>query len=434
MEIKHVLKNGAWIIICKCVQMILSLLVTMLTARYLGPGNYGILNYAISITSFVSPIALLGINSVMVQEIISHKDEEGKIVGTSLLMSVISSLLCIIGVLLFVSIANRGERDTFIVCGLYSIMLIFQSLEMIQYWYQAKLLSKYTSLTMMFAYFVVSGYKILLLIKGASIYSFALSYALDYFITSSVLIFLYQKKGTQKLRFSKKIGKRIISKSKYYIISTLMVTLFAQQDKVMLKIMIGNEATGIYSAAVTCATMSGFIFVAIIDSVRPLIYENKLINQKKYETSIINLYSIIIYLSILQGIVCTVFAKQIITIIYGNDYAQSIQVLQIIIWYSAFSYIGGIRDVWLLAENKQRYLLIINSCGALGNLVLNYILITVLGINGAAWASLLTQAFTNIGITFFLKPIRRNNYFVFTAVNPRYALQMAKRLTNIFSK
>ena len=142
--------------------MILSLLVTMLTARYLGPGNYGILNYAISITSFVSPIALLGINSVMVQEIISHKDEEGKIVGTSLLMSVISSLLCIIGVLLFVSIANRGERDTFIVCGLYSIMLIFQSLEMIQYWYQAKLLSKYTSLTMMFAYFVVSGYKILL--------------------------------------------------------------------------------------------------------------------------------------------------------------------------------------------------------------------------------------------------------------------------------
>lgn len=434
MEIKHVLKNGAWIIICKCVQMILSLLVTMLTARYLGPGNYGILNYAISITSFVSPIALLGINSVMVQEIISHKDEEGKIMGTSLLMSVISSLLCIIGVLLFVSIANRGERDTFIVCGLYSIMLIFQSLEMIQYWYQAKLLSKYTSLTMMFAYFVVSGYKILLLIKGASIYWFALSYALDYFITSSVLIFLYQKKGTQKLRFSKKIGKRIISKSKYYIISTLMVTLFAQQDKVMLKIMIGNEATGIYSAAVTCATMSGFIFVAIIDSVRPLIYENKLINQKKYETSIINLYSIIIYLSILQGIVCTVFAKQIITIIYGNDYAQSIQVLQIIIWYSAFSYIGGIRDVWLLAENKQRYLLIINSCGALGNLVLNYILITVLGINGAAWASLLTQAFTNIGITFFLKPIRRNNYFVFTAVNPRYALQMAKRLTNIFSK
>ncbi|OUN70159.1 hypothetical protein B5G11_07435 [Drancourtella sp. An57] len=434
MEIKHVLKNGAWIIICKCVQMILSLLVTMLTARYLGPGNYGILNYAISITSFVSPIALLGINSVMVQEIISHKDEEGKIVGTSLLMSVISSLLCIIGVLLFVSIANRGERDTFIVCGLYSIMLIFQSLEMIQYWYQAKLLSKYTSLTMMFAYFVVSGYKILLLIKGASIYSFALSYALDYFITSSVLIFLYQKKGTQKLRFSKKIGKRIISKSKYYIISTLMVTLFAQQDKVMLKIMIGNEATGIYSAAVTCATMSGFIFVAIIDSVRPLIYENKLINQKKYETSIINLYSIIIYLSILQGIVCTVFAKQIITIIYGNDYAQSIEVLQIIIWYSAFSYIGGIRDVWLLAENKQRYLLIINSCGALGNLVLNYILITVLGINGAAWASLLTQAFTNVGITFFLKPIRRNNYFVFTAVNPKYALQMAKRLTNIFSK
>ncbi len=427
---KNVIKNASWIIICRCIQAFLSLLVTLLTARYLGPSNYGILNYAIAVTAFFIPVSLLGINSVLVQELINNKDHEGTVIGTSLTLSFCSSVLCIGGIALFVLITNPGEPLTLLVCVLYATMLLFQSLEMIQYWFQAHLLSKYTSIVSLIAYIIISVYKIILLITKMDVQWFAVSYSFDYLLISSILLYIYNKKfKTTPFKFSWEVAKGILNKSKYYIISSLMVTFFAQQDKVMIKLMIDNEATGYYSAAVTCATMSGFIFTAIIDSVRPVIFSaKKEDDEDQYENVIVSLYSIVIYLCILQGLACTILAKYIIRILYGAGYEPAVLTLRIIIWYSAFSFIGGIRDIWLLSENKQNYLVWINLIGALINFGLNIFLINLIGINGAAIASVFTQFFTNVVLTCFIKPIRRNNHFILEALNPRYAYSNGIRI------
>jgi O-antigen/teichoic acid export membrane protein len=134
-----VAKNGIWIISCKIAQSFLSIIVTMLTARYLGPSNFGLINYAASIVAFVMPIMQLGLNAILVQEIVNKPEKEGETIGTTLIMTQISAFLCIIGVSLFAFIANANEKITFIVCVLYSIQLIFYSIELIQYWFQAKL-------------------------------------------------------------------------------------------------------------------------------------------------------------------------------------------------------------------------------------------------------------------------------------------------------
>ena len=94
----------------------------------------------------------LGLSSIMVQELVNSPEEEGKILGTSITLSVVSSFACIAGVTAFAAIANRGEPVTIIVCLLYSLNLIFQALEMIRYWFQARLISKYTSIISLVAY------------------------------------------------------------------------------------------------------------------------------------------------------------------------------------------------------------------------------------------------------------------------------------------
>jgi Na+-driven multidrug efflux pump len=94
------------------------------------------------------------------------------------------------------------------------------------------------------------------------------------------------------------------------------------------------------------------------------------------------------------------------------------------VWYTTFAYLGAVRDVWILAQWKQKYLLIINIIGASANVVLNLLLISVMGINGAALASLLTQIFTNVVMGFIIKPIRRNNLLIFRGLNPKYILNM----------
>ncbi len=428
MNKNRVVKNASWIIGIQIVKSLLGLVISMLTARFLGPSNFGLINYAASIVAFVTPIMYLGLNGVLVQEIVNTPEKEGEILGTSVTMTFLSSLLCVIGVISFAAAVNRGERETVIVCALYSTLLIFQSLELLNYWFQAKLLSKYASGVALFAYAVISGYKIYLLAAHKSIYWFALSNALDYMIIVIGLFIVYKRLGGGRLRFNLSTARRLWGKSRYYIVSNMMIAIFAQTDRIMLKLMINDAATGYYSAAVACAGMTGFVFTAIIDSFRPLIFDDKKTDEIRYEKDMCRLYGIIIYLSLLQSLVITLFSGLIIKILYGAAYSASINALKLIVWYTTFSYLGSVRNIWILAENRQKYLWIINLSGALANVALNYILIPITGIMGAALASLVTQIFTNVIIGFIIRPIRYSNTLMLRALNPKEMTKAIKVL------
>ena len=426
MNRNKVVKNASWLIDVQLVKAILALVISMLTARFLGPSGFGLINYASSIVSFVAPIMHLGMTGVLVRELVAYPEEEGKILGTSVLLTFFSSLVCIGGVVAFVSLANFGERDTFWVCLLYSTLLMFQSLELMVYWFQAKLLSKYSSMAALFSYVLVSAYKIFLLATGKSVYWFAVSNALDYMVIAICLFFIYWRLGGEKLLFSPETAKRLLKESRYYIIPEMMIAIFAQTDRIMLKLMIDDAATGYYSAAVSCASMTNFVFAAIIDSFRPMIFEDKKNDEEQYEKDICRLYSIVIYLSLLQSVVITLCSGVIVRVLYGADYAPSVNALRLVVWYTTFSYLGAARNIWILAEGKQKYLWVINLSGAAANVALNYVLIPVIGIMGAALASLITQLFTNVIVGFLLKPIRGNNRLMLKALNPADCVRAVK--------
>lgn len=418
-------KNASWIIISKIIQSILGLVISVFTARFLGPSNYGLINYAESIVAFVVPVMNLGFSHVLVQELTNNPDEEGKIIGTSVILSVCSSFVCILSVLSYTMLVDLDEPITHLVVGLYSVMLIFQALELIQYWYQAKLLSKYMAIVSLSAYLLVSIYKTMLLINKADVYLFAISNSIDYLIIAIVLFIIYKRLGGQKLSFSREVGARMFKKSKHYIVSSLMVVIFAQTDKVMLKLMIGSNAVGYYSAAIKCAGITAFVFSAIIDSFRPVIFAHKKDgDQRGYEKNLERLYCIVIYLALIQSITMTVLSQLIIGVLYGEQYTPSVLALQIIVWYTTFSYMGSVRNVWILGENKQRFLWILNLGSAIANVFLNFILIPFFGIYGAALASLATQIFANIIMNSIVYPLKHNNDLILRGLNPKNILEI----------
>lgn len=411
--------NAGWIIGCKIIQALLGVVISMLTARYLGPSQFGIINYAAAVVTFVIPIANLGLPHVIVQELVYSPEDEGKVLGSSMILSLISSIFCVLGVVSFSILTNPNEKETTLVCFLYSILLIAQATELIQYWFQAKLMSKYPSVVAVVMYIVISGYKAFLLLMKMGVSWFAVSNAIDHLLIGLILLIIYFRKSNQKLKFSIRLAKKLVNKSKFFILSGMMVTIFAQTDKIMLKFMIGDEATGIYSAASVCASMTSFVFAAIIDSMRPTIVACKKEEKRSYELNICRTYAIIIYMALLQSLCMTLLAKPIIWVLYGKTYFSSVSVLSIIVWQTTFSYIGSVRNVWILAEEKQSYLWIINLSGAIANVILNLLLIPLYGVEGAAWASLVTQIFTNFVIGFILKPIRYNNILMIRSIQPR---------------
>lgn len=425
---KRVIKNASWIIVCKAVQSIVAIILSAITARYLGPANFGVINYAASIVSFVVPIMYLGLNAVLVHELIENKDEDaGKILGTAIVLSVISALLCMGGIFAFVSVVNSDESIVVLVTVLYSVLLLFQAIDLIQYWFQAKLLSRYTSVFTLVAYFLVSIYKVWLLTQGKNIFWFAITQPIDYMIIAMSLLIVYKKKGGARLVFDRLIAKRLITKGKYYIISGLMVNIYAQTDRIMLKLLIDDVSTGYYAAAITCVGYSSFVFTAIIDSCRPTILENYKNGKKIFEESLMSLYSIVIYLSLIQSVLMSLLATVIVTIMFGASYFPSVDILRILVWYSMFSYIGGAKDIWILAEGKQKYLLLLNTSGVIVNIVMNVGLIPIWGPSGAAIATLCTQILTNVVIGFAIPELRRNSILILQSVYPKALLRQLFR-------
>lgn len=428
--IRRVAENASWLIGVKIAQSVIAFIINLFTARYLGPSNYGLISYAASLVAFVTPIMQLGITNIIVRELVVNSREEGKILGSALVLNVVSAFFCVIGVTLFGLFANAGETETIIVCVLYSILLLFQAVEVVNYWFQARLLSRYTSITSFCVYIFVAAYKVFLLITGKNVYWFAISNALDVLLIAVSLFILYRKLGGQHFEFSKETARKLFHKGKYYIVSSMMVTIFAQTDRIMLKHMMSTAEVGFYSAATTCAGITSFVFVALIDSFRPMIFDSKEKSETKFEDNVSRLYSIVTYLCLAQCVLMTIFAPLFIDVIYGKDYGPAINALQIVVWYTTFSYYGSVRNIWILSENKQKYLWIINLSGAIANIILNYILIPVCGVNGAAIASLITQIFTNIIVGFIIRPIRFNNTLMLRGLNPKYIKEIWLMLRN----
>ena len=199
----RVVKNAGWIISGRIVQMICSFIVSLLTARYLGPGNYGLINYALAYTTFFYSICTLGINSILVKVFVDDPDKEGETLGTAIILQAVSSLLSALMIIGIVWVVDAGDSLTVVVTALCTIGLIFRLFETMRYWFQAHLLSKYSAFTSTIAYICTSVYRITLLINGMSVQWFAFATAVDYIIIAILLFVFYKKCHGQSFSFSR---------------------------------------------------------------------------------------------------------------------------------------------------------------------------------------------------------------------------------------
>ena len=412
-----VAKNSLWLISGKVIQMLVSLIIGLITTRYLGPSNYGLLSYATAYTTFFASLCTLGINSVLVKELIEHPDENGAILGSSIIMRVASSLLSAVAILGIVSIVDKNEPLTITVVALCSLGMIFQVFDIFNYWFQSKLMSKVTAKVSLIAYVVVALYKVVLLMLGKDVAFFAFATALDYICIGVLLFFFYKKHGGDRLRCSIPVCKRILSQSCYFIIPGLMVAIYSQTDRLMLKQYFSETTVGYYSTAVTICGLWVFVLSAIVDSFYPTIMEaSKSNDENEFERKNKLLYAIVFYISIFVSTFITLLAKPIIYILYGSAYLPGVNALRIITWYTAFSYLGVARDAWIVCKKRQKYLIWIYVSAAIANVVLNILLIPIWGASGAALASLAAQIITTFVVPFFIKPLRRNSMLMLEAI------------------
>ncbi|MBQ9833924.1 MAG: flippase [Bacilli bacterium] len=402
-----IIKNSIWMILATIIQMFISLFLNIFIARYLGANNYGVINYGLSFVNFFASVCTLGLNTIVIKYLVTEKENQGQIIWTCILLRIISSIISIMLILIVIVFLKGYDQLILITTFLQSITLIFDSFSIINLWYQSKLESKYTAVVTFIAYIVMALYKIILLIAKKNVIWFAASHCVSSLVTSILLIILYKKHNGQKFSFSLPKGKELLKQSYHFIISGLMVAVYAQTDKIMIGSMIKDiSAVGYYSVATTVVSLWSFIPTAIINSFQPNILETKKVDSNSYEKKLVQLYTIVIYLSILYTLFILVFGRLLVLILYGNEYLPAVVSLKIAIIGCLFSFVGVIREFWLICENKQKYAKWFALIGVITNIVLNFIMIPFLGIEGAAIATTITQIMTGLFAPLFFRDTR----------------------------
>lgn len=387
-------KNTSWLFGEKILRMIVGLFVGIWVARYLGPEQFGLFSYAASFVGLFAVFATLGLDGIVVRELVKDENYRDELLGTAFWLKLFGAF----GVLGFLAIAinfTSNDTGTNILIFIIASATIFQSFNVVDFYFQSKVMSKYVVYANIISLFISSIVKIVLILNEAPFITFAWVVLFDSFILALGFIYFFFKKSNFNIRsliFKKEIALNLLKDSWPLILSGIVISIYMKIDQIMIKEMLGSEAVGQYAAAVRLSEAWYFIPTVIATSLFPAIINAKKISEKLYYARFQKLYDLMVWMAIAIAIPMTFMSDWIVELLYGEQYNQAGGVLMIHIWAGIFVFLGVASGKWLLSENLQLYSFYRALAGAVINIILNYTLIPIYGIYGAAFATLIAQA------------------------------------------
>lgn len=403
---KKFFSNIGWLMGGKIVNMLLQFFVSLATARYLGPSNFGTINYVAAFVSFFSSIASLGLAVIVIKEIATDKYDNNEVIWTSIWMRFGTAVLSTISIIALIFITNRDDSMIVQIAFLESLSILFSSFDTINYYFQARLLAKWSSIAGVLAYVGMSLYRIYLLATNADIVWFAFATSTDMiFLTVFLMIFYIRIEGFRP-KFNWQLGKRLLKQSYHYLIAGLITILYAQVDRIMLGNMLDKASVGYYSATLTISTLWSMIPTALIQSISPILYNAAEKDRTFYLRRLRQSYAVLFWMNAAYSIFVGAFAHWIILLLYGKDYLAGTAALRIVVWYYGLSTMSTLNQVYLANDGKNKYINLFCMVGLVTDVVLNFALIPIMGINGAAIATLITHIVIQIVMPYAFKETR----------------------------
>ena len=219
MEVKAILQkvlkskfvgNTSWLLFQNIYSMMLSLVIGALSARYLGPSNYGLIGYGASLVSLFTSVSQLGLNGVLMNELLTRPEEKGKTLGTALVMRLTASLVSFFCVLIFIGIIEPGNKVLMVVTALQAFAILCNTYELLNEWFLSELKSKVYVIAASIGSTVVGGWRILLLFLGASVQWFAASTTIQALVCGGIVFLVFWKEKQFRLQASFSRAKEFI--------------------------------------------------------------------------------------------------------------------------------------------------------------------------------------------------------------------------------
>lgn len=412
--LEKILRNAGWLFAERVLSMVLTLFVGIYIVRYLGAESFGKLSYITSFVGLFGAIAKLGLDAIVVRNIVLDENFTQEILGTAFILKFISSLLTItlIGCVTWVLEDDPHIRWMILVIALG---LLFSSFEVIEFWFQSKVLAGKIVVIRSIQLILSSAAKLVFIALKLPLMAFVWLILADIFLKSVGLLWIYHQHKQSillwKVNWSTSIN--LLKDSWPLTLSAVMVSIYMKTDQVMLGNMTDNVAVGNYAAAVRFSEIWYFVPIIICSSVFPAIIRAKQRSEQEYYSKLQQLYDLVAWISLAIAIPMTLASGYFIDILLGGEYNQAGEILALHIWAGPFVFLGVARGQWLMTENLAHLSLMTTSLGAVTNILLNLLLIPAYKGTGAALATVISYAVAS-HVSCLLYPPMFNNAWMLT--------------------
>lgn len=401
--------NTSWLFAEQFLRILSALFISVWVARYLGPNQYGIISYALAFTAIFAGIAKLGLDGIIVRELINYPEKHSAYLGTAFWLKILGAFL-VIGIIAAILPFTGNDATTNLFILIVAIGLVFQSFEVIQFYFQSQVLNKLVSLCKVIQLALSSIIKIFLVLNENELIFFMLVTVFDAFSLAVSYFFAFKLRNAPPFykHFELSIAKQLLKESWPLIFSAIVVMIYMRIDQIMIKELLSEYEVGIYTAAVKLSESYYFIPTLVVASLFPAILNAKKQSEELYKQRLQHLYTFMVWIAIAIAIPMTFLSDWLIILLYGEAYRESGQILIIHIWSSIFVFLGVASGNWFITEKLQRYSLINTSVGAILNVVLNFILIPKFGAVIAAYTTVICYGIAAYLMNAFWKVCRPN--------------------------
>ncbi len=422
--VQQVISNLAWLFTDKIFQMGTGLIIGAFLNRLLGPEDIGLFNYAIAFVTLFSPIAQMGLDSLVVRDIARDPLTTGETLGTTFVIKITGGIITFILAILVIIGLKPDEVLTHNLVTIIAGSTIFLAFDTIDFWFQSKLLAKYTVIPRNIVYIIISLTRISLIIFKAPVIAFAWAKLLESGLGALALIIAYRVKGesinTWKFNFQR--AKELINNSWPLILTSITVIIYSKIDQVMLGSLLPDpKPLGYYSVAVKISEIFDFIPWIIYTSLIAKLTEQKAKSNESYLHKFQIYFDLMFILWLAVAIPVSLLSPVAIAIYGGEKFTESAKILSIYVWAQFGSNFGLARNAYLIIEGKMKMSFYLSIFGAALNIVLNAFLIPMPGplggAIGATVATLITYFAVTVLINFFIKDLNIIASFIIRSVN-----------------
>lgn len=404
---KSIRKNAVLNIIKQCCSVVFPLLTFPYVSQNLGVDTYGTFNFANSVVNYFVIFAALGVNAYAIREgsrLKNRKDDFSEFVNEVFTINVFSALVSIISMVLLLVLWKRLDKYVFLVLVLgISIILNTVGLDWIN-----NIMEDFEYITIRYIVFQLIALIMILIFvrKPSDILKYALIYVFANAGPGLLNMFYIRRYVKPKLVITLNL-KRHLKPMLLLLCNTLAVSIYVNSDLTLIGIIKSNYEVGLYSVAAKIYNIVKQLLNAFCVVVIPRIsYYLSCDCEQEYNKLLNKTFNVLIGL-VMPSIVGLFFlSKDIITIISGNEYAGGAASLQILCISLLFSVLGCFFTTVILIPNRYEKIVLISTLiSAFSNLILNFLFISRLGIEGAAITTVISEFMVMVIAVYYSKKL-----------------------------